>query len=165
MKKLLLSILSLTSLMVAPMAANASACYSMQEIEAEQGIRIQSELMVIRLTCQHIAKRHDKDLFMTYASFYSKNRPTLASYEDTMMKYFEKSGEVNADRALRTLRTKVANRISKDAATMRPDLFCTRYAPRIEKAAIMTKQDFRRWASTVFESHPVSKPLCASLQR
>ena len=34
-------------------AAQAEACYSKAEYEAEQGIKIHSELMVIGLTCQN----------------------------------------------------------------------------------------------------------------
>lgn len=154
---------ALTLLILLPIQAQASQCYSSQEVEAEQGIRIQSELMVIRLSCQHIAKRHSKDLFKSYATFYSNNRDTLSSYESTMMSFFEKIGVADPDRELRTLRTQVANRISKDAATMRPDLFCARYAPRIEKAEAMSTSTFKKWASTVFESHPVSKPVCANI--
>ena len=163
MRTKVFSILTLFILSITSSASYAGSCYSMQEVEAEQGIRIQSELMVIRLSCQHIAKRQSKDLFKSYANFYSKNRETLASYESTMMKHFEGNEISDPDRALRTLRTEVANRISKDAATMRPDLFCAHYAPRIEKAEAMSKKDFRKWASTIFESHPVSKPVCASL--
>ena len=33
----------------------AGACYSRKEAEAEQGIRIHSELMVIGLNCAHMA--------------------------------------------------------------------------------------------------------------
>lgn len=163
MRSKALSIITFLTLGLIPTHATAASCYSMQEVEAEQGIRIQSELMVIRLSCQHIAKRQEKDLFKSYANFYNKNRETLETYESTMMKHFEGNEVADPDRALRTLRTEVANRISKDAATMRPDLFCARYAPRIEKAEAMSEGDFRKWAGTIFESHPVSKPVCASL--
>ena len=66
------------------------------------------------------------------------------------------SGQLDA------LRTKFGNKISNDAADMRPDVFCSRYAPRITKASSMNETDVRKWASTVYESHPVSKPLCAA---
>ena len=55
-----------------------------------------------------------------------------------------------------------AAKISNDVASMRPDVFCSRYAPRITKASSMGQMDVRRWASTFYKSHPVSKPLCKS---
>lgn len=65
-----------------------------------------------------------------------------------------------AESELNAIRTAVANRISNDAAKMRPDLFCKHYAPRIEKASKMSEAKIRKWAQTFFDSHPVSLPLC-----
>jgi hypothetical protein len=138
-----------------------AACYSMREAEAEQGIRIHSELMVIGLNCQHLGGKGQRNLYLQYKEFTNKNASIFEGYEQTLISHFRSEGARNAERELHTLRTKYANKISKDAATMRPDAFCQVYAPRIQKAGAMSGQDLRKWASTIFPSHPLTRPLCA----
>ena len=41
----------------------AKTCYSKVEAEADQGIKIHSELMVIGLNCQTIGARHGLNLY------------------------------------------------------------------------------------------------------
>ncbi|HBR69836.1 MAG TPA: hypothetical protein DEA55_10730 [Rhodospirillaceae bacterium] len=145
--------------------ALAGQCFSDKEAEAEQGIRIHSELMVIGLNCQHNSTANGKNLYMAYRDFTSAHEKLFVAYEKILLKSFKDSGEKNPEAALNTLRTNFANKISNDAARMRPDMFCQRYAPRIEKASVMKYEDVRKWAATIFESHPVSKPLCASAKQ
>ena len=76
------------------------------------------------------------------------------------MDFFVGRGDSKPEASLNSLRTSFANKISNDAASMRPDVFCARYAERIEKASTMEKNDVRRWAATFYPSHPVSYPLC-----
>lgn len=144
-----------------PGTALASGCYSAAEAEAEQGIRIHSELMVIGLNCQHMGKRAGQNLYGDYRQFTADHGDLFAKYEEILMAYFKKNGAGNPESSLNTLRTNVANKISNDAAKMRPDVFCSRYAPRITQAKAMKGNDVRKWAATVHASHPTSKPLCA----
>ncbi|GJL84675.1 MAG: hypothetical protein DHS20C02_04500 [Micavibrio sp.] len=144
--------------------AYAVQCFAAKEAEAEQGIRIHSELMVIGLNCQHKATANGKNLYMAYRDFTSAHGNLFAAYERVLLKHYKTSGDGNPEATLNTLRTKFANKISTDAAQMRPDMFCARYAPRIEKASGLGYKDVRKWAATIFPSHPVSKPLCASAQ-
>ena len=143
-------------------AAQASQCYRPKEAEAEQGIRIHSELMVIGLNCQHMATAGDKNLYDAYREFTGHYESLFATYEDILLEHFQENGAADPEAEINKLRTNFANKISNDAATMRPDLFCARYAPRISKAAKMDYRDVRKWAATIYPSHPVSKPLCSS---
>ena len=145
--------------------AYAAQCFAAKEAEAEQGIRIHSELMVIGLNCQHKATANGKNLYMAYRDFTSTHSNLFAAYERVLLKHYKASGVSNPEAKLNTLRTVFANKISTDAAQMRPDMFCARYAPRIEKASGLGYDDVRKWAATIFPSHPVSKPLCASAQK
>ncbi len=145
--------------------ALAGSCYTDKEAEAEQGIRIHSELMVIGLNCQHNSTANGKNLYLAYRDFTSVHEKLFVAYEKILLKNFKESGDPNPEASLNTLRTNFANKISNDAARMRPDMFCQRYAPRIEKASALKYDDVRKWAATVFESHPVSKPLCASAKK
>lgn len=137
----------------------AASCYKASEAEAEQGIRIHSELMVIGLNCQHMATANGKNLYAAYREFTARHGNLFGGYEEILMNYFRKNG-MNATAKINTLRTQFANKISNDAADMRPDIFCSRYSPRIVQAASMSQQDLRKWAATIYPSHPVSKPLC-----
>lgn len=137
-------------------------CYSMKEAEAEQGIRIHSELMVIGLNCQHLWPKNEKNLYLQYKEFTSAHGSVFSGYEKTLISFFQREGKGNPEMSLHQLRTDFANKISKDAATMRPDAFCQAYAPRIPKAAKMNDRSLRKWAATIFPGHPVSHPLCAS---
>ena len=138
----------------------AAACYSKDEAEAEQGIRIHSELMVIGLNCQHMTPKGQKNFYYQYKEFTADHGALFANYESTLIRYFTRVGAKDPEGALNRLRTQFANKISGDAAKMRPDLFCSHYAPRIPKAAAMSDSQVRSWASTFFKSHPVSQSIC-----
>ncbi|OIN85396.1 MAG: hypothetical protein AUJ12_09440 [Alphaproteobacteria bacterium CG1_02_46_17] len=138
-----------------------SKCYSMKEAEAEQGIRIHSELMVIGLNCQHLWPKSDKNLYTQYKNFTTKNAHLFSGYEKTLLKFYRSEGISSPEQRLHQVRTDFANKISKDAAVMRPDSFCAVYAPRIPKANKMDVAQIKKWAATIFPSHPVSHPICA----
>lgn len=142
-------------------ALAAKSCYTMAEAEAEQGVRIHSELMVIGLNCQHMARAAgNKNLYQAYREFSAANGRVFAEYETRLLHYYNRTGAGNAEAALNKLRTDFANKISLDAAKMRPDMFCAKYAPRIQKVATMDQAKLRRWAATFFPSHPVTQPIC-----
>lgn len=140
-------------------AAHARSCYTMDEAEAEQGIRIHSELMVIGLNCQHMYSAGGRNLYGQYRRFTKEHESIFADYEKALMRFYRQLG-FDAEDKINTLRTQFANKISNDAARMRPDLFCHQYAPRIVEVADMSGYDLRRWASTFYPSHPVSRPIC-----
>ena len=143
-------------------ASAFAGCYSMKEAEAEQGIRIHSELMVIGLNCQHLWPKSDKNLYAQYKDFTANHAGLLRGYETTLINYFRKEGGGDPELRLHELRTRFANKISKDAAVMRPDGFCRAYAPRVPKANKMAEPEVRKWAATIFPNFPPSRPLCAN---
>lgn len=138
-------------------------CYTSAEVEAEQGLRIHSELMVISLNCQHI-NHVNGNLYYQYKDFTRQHQPLLASYEETMKKYYKRTGARNSEREINDLRTRLANKISTDAAKMSPNVFCSHYGSRIQQALKMDRAKLRRWAATVFPSHPPSRPICTSMR-
>ena len=153
-------ILVAAAVMCFAMPAFAGSCYTNAEVEAEQGIRIHSELMVIGLNCQHMGAREGMNLYGQYRQFTADYGALFAEYEKILMKHFEANGDPKPEASLNTLRTNFANKISNDAASMRPDVFCSKFAPRVMKASTMKLEEVRKWAATVYPSHPVSKPLC-----
>ncbi|MFN3827417.1 MAG: hypothetical protein ACK4NR_07300 [Micavibrio sp.] len=141
-------------------AVAASSCYTLPEAEAEQGIRIHSELMVIGLNCQHMYRANGKNLYSEYRNITSDNVKLFASYEERLMEYFKRTGAPDPEGQLNSLRTVFANKIANDSARMRPDQFCKHYAGRIQQVSGMSQADIKKWAGTFYPSHPVSKPLC-----
>lgn len=162
MKKILCALI-LSFFVSAP--AMASSCYTMTEAEAEQGIRIHSELMVIGLNCQHMYKANGQNLYGAYRAFTAKNLKIFADYERSLMEYYRRTGSGNPESELNSMRTIFANKIANDSARMRPDQFCKHYAGRIEKVANMSPADIKKWAATFYPSHPTTKPICASASR
>lgn len=146
--------------MFLPVTVEARSCYQPQEAEAEQGIRIHSELMVIGLNCAHMANANGNNLYAEHKKFTKKHEELFSTYERILITFLKQAGDKSPEKSLHLLRTKFANKISNDAAEMRPDIFCKTFSPRIEEVTKMDKESLRKWAATPFPSHPVSKPLC-----
>jgi len=143
----------LFALMSAP--AFAKSCYSAKEAEAEQGIRIHSELMVIGLNCQHMTPRGWTNFYSQYRDISNRNQSLFSGYEKTMLKHYGGSSK-----KIHTMRTNFANNISTNAANMRPDVFCANFAPRIPQVAKMSKEQIRQWAESASQTEAQSKPIC-----
>jgi len=141
-------------------AAQGRQCYTPEEAEAEQGIRIHSELMVIALNCQHMTPKGWKNFYLQYQQITSRNANLIGGYENTLINYFALSGRPNPERAFHDMRTDFANKVSTDAAKMRPDIFCANFAPRLPKVDKMSTADIKAWAANMDASHPVSRPFC-----
>jgi hypothetical protein len=137
--------------------AGGRQCYTPEEAEAEQGIRIHSELMVIALNCQHMTPRGWKNFYVQYQEITARNANLIGGYENILINYFALAGKPNPERAFHDLRTSFANKVSTDAAQMRPDIFCSQFAPRLPKVDKMSTADFKTWASNI---NNVSKPMC-----
>jgi hypothetical protein len=135
-------------------------CYTRDEAEAEQGIRIHSELMVIALNCQHMTPAGWKNFYVQYQQITARDANIIGNYENVLINYFALAGRPNPERSLHDLRTDFANKVSTDAAKMRPDIFCATFAPRLPKVDKMSPAEFKAWAADLRPDHPVSKPLC-----
>ena len=163
MKKVLVMTVGLCAmLMLLTNSASAASCYSMEEAEAEQGIRIHSELMVIGLNCMHMTPAGQKNYYMQYKDFTENHKSLIQSYEGRLLNYYTRTGVAQPEKKLNDLRTSLANKISENAAQMRPDVFCSRYIERIGRAGKMNRQQVIKWATTYYDTHPVSKPICAN---
>ena len=140
--------------------AIAAGCYSTKEAEAEQGIRIHSELMVIGLSCQHMTPRGWKNFYQQYREITNRYKDLFANYEQTLISFNSRNGSGNAERKLHDMRTAFANKTSTDAAQMRPDVFCATYGSRIPKVAKMSRAEFQRWAVSAATTQRQSQPIC-----
>lgn len=142
-------------------AVPPQTCYSAIEVEAEQGLRIHSELMVIALTCMK-APAGGPALYAKYNRFTEQHKRLIGDYEADMMRFYRKQARGKAEAQLHNLRTHLANNISQQAIQMSVDRFCSRYAGRIDQALKMDEQKLRRWARQSWETAPVSAAVCAA---
>ena len=142
--------------------AAAEGCYNAEQLEAEQGLRIHTELMNIALNCQHLAAVGTV-LTKQYEQFTAKNNGLIAGYETTMRNFYASEGS-NAEASLNTFRTMLANRISQDAVRLQPNVFCKAYGDRIVQANGMSQPKFRKWAQTVFPGYPITRRICPGVQ-
>lgn len=143
------------ALLITSSSAQAKSCYSAKEAEAEQGIRIHSELMVIGLNCQHMTPRGWKNFYQQYRDITQRQKSLISGYESILIK-----ANGGSERKMHDMRTAFANQTSTDAARMRPDVFCSNYAPRIPKAAQMSRAEFQQWAASAASTQRSSKPMC-----
>ena len=140
--------------------AQAAACYSAREFEAEQGLRIHSELMVIGLTCAKTPG--GQQLYADYSRFTQKNSGLIAQYESDIISYYRSKGTPQPEKQLHTLRTNLANKISQQAIKMSTGSFCKHFGPRIQKALSMPPSKIRQWAQHVWPDTPTTEPVCQS---
>ena len=158
MKKIALMMILSVLVWGAPSAVSASrGCYLAQELEAEQGLRIHSELRVIGLTCQN--RPNGRGLYQKYNKFTTKNQYLIGEYEKIMLAHF---GRLNGDaeKQLNNLMTEMSNNVSQLAIRMNMVSFCQHYSPRLDQALAMDHDRLRHWARQSRPGQPASKPLC-----
>ncbi|TNE32335.1 MAG: hypothetical protein EP349_01870 [Alphaproteobacteria bacterium] len=156
-----LSILALLAVLLSFTAAgkaHAARCYNISQFEAEQGLRIHSELMVIGLTCQLIPGYNG--LYSQYQQFTHKNRTLIADYENRLINFYKTRGSGEPTKKLHTLRTDIANEISQHAIKMSVTSFCNHFSPRLERALSMDQATLQRWARQIWPDQKTSTPLC-----
>ncbi len=152
--------LSFIAVILMSTQALAASCYSAKEAEAEQGIRIHSELMVIGLNCQHMTPRGWKNFYQEYREITNRHKSLFSGYEQTLIEFYSRNGSGSAERKIHDMRTAFSNKVSTDSAQMRPDIFCATYAPRIPKVGKMSTAEFKQWAASASATQNLSQSIC-----
>lgn len=112
-----------------------AACYSEADAEADRGIRLHSELMVIGLTCRVYGTK--VNTMTQYGNFSNQNHALLKAYESRMIRYFAGRGG-NGESAFNKWRTSAANDVTLKAARMTPVTFCLTHMRDLEKATTLS---------------------------
>ena len=139
-------------------ASTANDCYKLEQFEAEQGLRIHSELLVISLTCRKTPG--NGTLYQKYQRFTDKNKLLLANYENILIRYFKEHGSASPAKDLHTLRTNLANNISQHAINMSVTSFCNYFSKRVDRALNMDRETLKRWARQIWPEQNTSHNLC-----
>jgi hypothetical protein len=127
MRRLLLTCLFSFASIVPAFAGNA--CYTPEEMQAEQLLRLHSELMVIMVTC-HTGSQGE-DLITAYTGFTRANIGVLHAAEKTMMDYYSMNYSGDATARLDSLRTKLGNEYGQKSADISAPVFCSRYRDKV----------------------------------
>jgi hypothetical protein len=121
------------------------ACYSAAEYDAEQAVRLHTELMVIGLTCNAIEA--DRKLFSKYQQFTTKNRASLMNWEKVLIGHFRETDKSNPTRRFDDFRTVVANEIAQRSALLTPPVFCQTHSDIVDQALSLSESDLKRYLS------------------
>lgn len=114
-------------------AAASAACYTPEQVRAEQWLRLHSELLVITLTCKQASDGRPLPDF--YVAFTHKNIDPLHRAEATMTSYYKASAKGSAVSHLDTLRTKLGNEFGQKAGRMTAPQFCLAYRDKVAQFA------------------------------
>jgi len=129
MKKILLAISFIVAGLACAPAFAGGACYSPVELQAEQLLRLHSELMVISLTCRQSST--GQDLISAYTGFTRNNIAILRDAEQTLIHYYGEQDGGNGIAELDRLRTKLGNEYSQKIADASAPAFCRQKRDRV----------------------------------
>ena len=125
--------------MAAAPAVAAPLCPTTSELEAEQAIKMHTELMVIGLSCL----RDGVSAFGHYQRFTNAHAPAIRGYEATMIGYLKKTGRDNPTKRFDKLRTDMANELAQSVVKMSPETFCAASAAKLEQMIGYGQPEFR----------------------
>ncbi|HZH26005.1 MAG TPA: hypothetical protein VEY95_02375 [Azospirillaceae bacterium] len=152
---------ALCAMVSAGVAQAKEACFTKAEFEAEQAIRLHTELMVVGLTCR--TPGSGDVLFHNYRDFTNRHREQIIRWEKTLISFFQKNEKGNATRRLDTMRTEVANEISRRAVLMSPVRFCETMVPGATEAVKLSREDLLKRVGNYSGAGNLrlsSRPLC-----
>lgn len=105
--------------------AHAASCYTQEGYEAEQGLRLHSDMEVVMLTCKYDGFK--QPLSSHYKKFMGKYSRNIKGWEDVIARVFADTGRSRAE-VIDNFRTYLANRRSHEAASIGIRNFCVKYA-------------------------------------
>ena len=118
----------LLAMPIAGWAAAPRQCYRPAELEAEQLLRLHSELMVITYQCKQGSRA--QDLLTYYNAFTVNNLPALKKAEQTLIEFYKGVYHDDGVAHLDMLRTKLGNEFGQEAADESAPLFCRAFRDR-----------------------------------
>jgi len=136
-----------------------SACYTPAETQAENLLRLHSELMVVTVTCRQGSE--GQDLPAAYGAFTKKNITVLHDAEQTLIAYYQAHVKGDALDHLDQLRTKLGNEFGQKAADMSSPQFCATYRDKVLQFETASSSDVENEAQRMaIAGHSYVKP-CA----
>jgi hypothetical protein len=157
LKNIGLCIVLACSLWFAPRLVVAGECYTPQEFEAEQGLRLHTDLEVIMLTCKYDGYR--RPLKNSYAVFLKKYSMQIRQWENMIAQVYASSGGSRGE-VIDNFRTALANQKSHEAGVMSPRQFCIAYANWVPAVAAWSPEQVMNYVRTPDAARQTRKPPC-----
>ncbi|WP_155524640.1 hypothetical protein [Oleisolibacter albus] len=127
-----------------PPKAKAAPCYTPAEFEAEQAIRLHTELMVVGLTCQAMDQKGTPSLFAQYKQFTLNHQMQIQEWEKALIGQYKRAGVKNPTKEFDSFRTRLANEMSQRAIALTTPIFCESHAAIVPQALAMSVADVKR---------------------
>lgn len=144
-------------LVLFPFLAVAGECYTPEEFEAEQGLRLHTDLEVIMLTCKYDGYR--RPLKDSYAVFLKKYSAQIRKWENTIARVYAATGG-SRNEVIDNFRTALANQKSHESSTLTPRQFCIKYANWVPAVAAWSPDQVMVYVRTPDSERNPRKPLC-----
>jgi surface antigen len=142
------SFASVAVVVVAAAHAIAAPCYLQSEAEADQAIRLRTDLKVIGEIC--------KD--PSYTRFVDRNRDTLAVYEEILTERFARDSSKSAETGLRVYLTRLENDARLKAAES--SSYCPDAFDLVATTSHMYPDELRNYAATRAEAARRDYTVC-----
>ena len=141
-------------------ASKSGACYSQAQLQAEQILRLHSDLLVITLTCK--IGSNGQDLPAAYGNFTKKNIRVLHDAEQTMIDYYRSKGPDPVGH-LDHMRTLLANATTQKSADMGGALpFCAQYRDKVWQFEALSPADVQNEIQRMETSERSYQKLCST---
>lgn len=159
MNKILLAVIFLT-ISYLPAFASNSQCYSPNEVQAEQLLRLHSELMVITVTCAQSSS--GDSLVPLYTGFTHTNLSALHQAEQTMMNYYKTNFSGKPVDSLDRLRTRLGNEYGQKIADLSAPEFCKRFRDKVATFYSETPEQVLQESLEMVKTSGSEHPVCGS---
>lgn len=136
----------------------APPCYTPEEVEAEQLLRLHSELMLVAITCR--MSHSGRDLVKAYTQFTSRHVDKLREAEGTMSLYYEKAHQGQGASRLDGLRTRLANECGQGMAKESAPAYCAKWRDAAEILYDSSLPDLRVAAARLYAQTRMGAQLC-----
>jgi hypothetical protein len=149
MRKALLAAAIIAAASVQGASAADRACYSAADLEAEQAIRLQTNLMVISSACRD----------EVYGEFRARNKDAIMRYQRIMIAHFRRAGARNAQSEFDSWDTSLANEISLAEGAEPTVVVCQKAASLLRMASTLDPRGLHNYAVAQAAADP--HPRCA----
>lgn len=143
-------------------AAAEAACYSRAEFEAEQAIRLQSELTVIAFGCPSPAGA--ASLQVQYGEFARRHGEDMRRHQRAIIDYLRRHERGRPEALFDRFQSSLANEYGFRAGKMTPPTFCAQRLPYFQQVVGFDRDSLRRYLRDDAGVRLATRPLCQPQQ-
>ncbi|MBI1272638.1 MAG: hypothetical protein GC131_00940 [Alphaproteobacteria bacterium] len=147
------------ALVAAPAPSQAKgSCFSDNEVNAEQTVRLHSELMVIALTCRYSSE--GASLTSAYQTFTRKHLAAIRDAEGTLINYYRGAGSRAPESKVDKVRTLMGNEYSQRVADLSHASFCENFRDRVMEASTWSASRLKQELKDLASRYPCQESKC-----